>query len=68
MTTSEKKDIPVQAGAGQAQDPDPILSAASLENVNGGVSGLKDDVPVMDGYNVLLDSPDAGDPFGRLRP
>ena len=67
MITSGKQDIPVQAGAGQVQDRDPILSAASLENVNGGVSGLKDDVSVMNGYDVLLDSPDAGDPLGRLR-
>lgn len=61
MTTSEKKDISDKADVKQAGIPDPMLSDASLDDVNGGVFAPEEDVPAMDGSNVRPDSPEIDD-------
>lgn len=55
MTDSEKKDIPDQAGAGQAQIPDQNLSDDSLEGVTGGTSATPEGKELLDDIKVDLD-------------
>ena len=61
MTIRKKPELAGEAGSSQARNPDPNLSDASLENINGGVSALDEDVPVLDGSNVRPDSPEFDD-------
>jgi hypothetical protein len=67
MAVPEKPELPGEAGFGHARNPDPNLSDASLDNVNGGVCAPEGDVPAMDGSNVRPDSPEIGDALDQLK-